>query len=183
LRFAALGSLIVVLGASPVRATTVRDLCGDPVPDPCRITSYRAVEPGSVLDFRPGALVLGSNGILDAGSSPIGIVAPDGTLGAGAGVVAGGGRITVVAEDRISVDPAARIDVSATGGGGAIALFALGDVLVDGALRARGIGIPSFGGSVSVAAHGAIRLDEVDASGGTQAYPIADRGLVHIAAG
>src|SRR5262249_20832016 len=122
LRLAALGSVVVVLGASPVRATTARDLCGDPVPDPCRIMSYRAVEPGSVLDFRPGALVLASNGILDAGSGEMGIVAHDVTLGAGARLVAAGGRITVLAEDRISGDPAARIGGSATGGGGGMRL-------------------------------------------------------------
>jgi cysteine-rich repeat protein len=183
LRFAALGSLIVALVGSPVRATTVQDLCGNPVPDPCRITAYHAVDPGSVLDFHPGALILAANGILDAGAGQMGIVARDVTLGAGSRLLAAGGRIAVLAEDRITVDAAARIDVSATGGGGAIVLFTLGDVLVDGALRARGIGIPAFGGSISVAANGAVRLDDADASGGSQAYPITNRASVRVVAG
>ena len=38
--------------------------------------------------------------------------------------------------------------MSATGGGGSILLGAVGDILVDGPLRAAGIGIPAFGGSV-----------------------------------
>jgi cysteine-rich repeat protein len=182
---AALGVLAVVVVGTSVQATTVAELCGDPVPDPCRITTPRTVESGSVLDLRPGALVVAtSNGRLDAGGGTMAILARDVTLEPGGRLVAAGGGITVIATGRIVVDASARIDTSATGGGGRILLGADGDVLVDGPLRAAGIGIPAFGGSVVVGAGGSVRLAEVDASGGTQASPTgAARAAVDVVAG
>src|SRR5262249_8684793 len=86
-RGTAVGSLMLVLIGTGVRATTVEELCGPPVPDPCRITTPRLVDPGSVLDFRPGALVVATaSGRLDAGPGTMAIVARDVTL-------VGGGRL------------------------------------------------------------------------------------------
>src|SRR4029077_3927359 len=101
----------------------------------------------------------------------------------GSRLLAAGGQITVLATGRIIVSPTARIDVSATAGGGTMLLGA-GDMLIDGPLRAGGIGIPAFGGSVVIGASGAIRLFDVDASGGAQASPPDGiRGSVAVTAG
>lgn len=185
LHVAALGSLAIVLIATAVGATTVEELCGAPVPDPCRITTPRAIDPGSVLDLRPAALVVAtSSGRLDAGTGTMAILARDVTLEAGARLVAAGGGVTVLATGRIVVNASARIDASATGGGGRILLGAGGDILIDGPVRAAGIGIPAFGGSVVIGAGGSVRLRDVDASGGTQASPLGvTRANVDVVAG
>ena len=68
LRLAAFGALAIVVMGAAVHATTVAELCGDPVPA-CRITTPRSIDPGSVLDVRPASLVVAtstSNGRLDA---------------------------------------------------------------------------------------------------------------------
>jgi hypothetical protein len=182
---AALGALAIVVLGRGAHATTVAELCGDPVPDPCRITTPRSIDPGSVIDLRPGSLVVAtSSGRLDAGPGTMTLVARDVTLDAGSRLAAAGGIVTVLATGRISVNASARIDVSATGGGGQIVLGAVGDILIDGPLRAAGIGIPAFGGAVAVGAGGAVRLRDVDASGGTQASPSSGtRANVSVSAG
>ncbi len=112
------------------------------------------------------------------------LVARDVTLDAGSRLAAPGGAVTVLATGRIIVNASARLDVSATGGGGRIVVGAVGDVLIDGPLRAAGIGIPAFGGAVTVGASGAVRLHDVDASGGTQASPSSGtRATVSVSAG
>jgi hypothetical protein len=68
LRLAAFGALGIVVRGAAVHATTVAELCGDPVPAPSRITTPRSIDPGSVLDVRPASLVVAtstSNGRLD----------------------------------------------------------------------------------------------------------------------
>ena len=185
MRVTVLGSLAIALIATAARATTVEDLCGSPVPDPCRITTPHTLDPGSVIDARPGALAVATtNGRLDAGAGAVLILARDVTLEAGAKLLAAGGRFTVLASGRVTIDAAAKIDVSAPGGGGSILLGAGGDILVDGLLRAAGAGIPAFGGSVVVGATGAVRLHDVDVSGGSQASPSGlDRAAVEVVAG
>src|SRR4029453_6922523 len=91
-RLAALGALAIVVLGRGAHATTVAELCGDPVPDPCRITTPRSIDPGSVIDLSPGSLVVAtSSGRLDAGPGTMTLVARDVTLDAGSPLGGGGG--------------------------------------------------------------------------------------------
>lgn len=184
----ALALALVLAAAAPAVATTAQDLCGFPLQNPCVITTPRAIDDGSILNFGVGDLILRtSGGRLDVGAGTMVLIAGNVTLETGARLQGAGGTIKLVAFYTLSLQAGARIDASADAGGGTVDLRVLGDVVAAGDLLASGTSAVGIGGWVHVDADGNVTLGDLAARGGGQVFPPfivpQTRGAVAISAG
>lgn len=140
---------------------------------PCTITKSFDVPDGCTLDFGSRAVTIASSGELDIAAGTVTIRAANFTVGPG-GFVDGrgnqsspprnrGGMLTVVSAGAAAVQRSGssigRIDVSGNVTGGSISIEAGGAVRIDGKVNADGLSAAAGGGVIRVRATGDIASD------------------------
>src|SRR5262249_42960771 len=161
---ALLASILVVAASRlPAGATDPDALCTG---DPCVIDKTITVDPGSLIDFGNRTLRLTNHALISVGTPPpdrgpsVEIAAEAITLDPGARIISSGAVVTLTAySGDVTLNSAvvnSRIDLSDSYGGGDIALYAAGNVVVHGILLGNGTAIDAYGGSIELRAEGQI---------------------------
>ncbi len=191
--------LLCALLLIPVRlyATTAADICGTPLPDPCIISTVKAITDNSVIDLGSRGLEIANGGALQVGSGSMTIMAGALTVDSGGAIRAlgnnsaiKGGTITLdVVSASIAApaaaSPSAAIDASGFGGG-SIEIDAAGAVTVAGpiptsgvpAIAARSLANDHDGGTITIKAATATVGGLVSVLGG--ATPDGSAGTISI---